>query len=52
MAAKGFPEAHYLPVAKMVLSRLAAFAREGAATKIGKTRDARWRIADAPVMLI
>ncbi|HEY3637017.1 MAG TPA: hypothetical protein VGK90_02610 [Rhizomicrobium sp.] len=45
MAAKGFPEAHYLPVSKMVVSRLGAFAREGVVAKSGKTRDARWAIS-------
>jgi len=43
-AAKGFPEAHYLAISKMVVSRLGAFAREGAVVKTGKTRDARWTV--------
>jgi hypothetical protein len=42
MAAKGYPEMHYLPIAKMVVQRLGVFAREGAVAKTGKTRDARW----------
>ncbi|HTT84694.1 MAG TPA: hypothetical protein VMF67_14540 [Rhizomicrobium sp.] len=44
MAAKGFPEAHYTAVTKMVVSRLGAFARDGVVAKTSKTRDARWMI--------
>lgn len=46
MAAKGFPEAHYLPVSKMVLARLNRAALDGIVAKTGKTRDARWSIAN------
>jgi hypothetical protein len=45
MAAKGFPEDHYLAVTKMVVARLGAFARSGAVVKTGKTRDAQWALA-------
>jgi hypothetical protein len=42
MAAKGFPEMHYLPIAKMVVQRLNRSATEGAVVKTGKRRDERW----------
>jgi hypothetical protein len=45
MVAKGFPEAHYLPIAKMVVQRLGVFARDGVVVKTGSTRDARWTAA-------
>jgi|SRR5579871_1379309 len=51
MAAKGFPEAHYTAVTKMVVSRLGAFARSGAVAKTGKTRDARWTVAGSGELL-
>jgi hypothetical protein len=46
MAAKGFPEAHYLPISKMVLARLNRFALDGGVTRIGKTRGAKWAVGD------
>jgi hypothetical protein len=45
MAAKGFPEAHFLPVTKMVLARLNRAAADGEISKTGRTRDARWSIS-------
>jgi hypothetical protein len=42
MAAKGFQEMRYLPIAKMVVQRLNRSAAEGAVVKTGKTQDARW----------
>jgi hypothetical protein len=44
MAAKGFPEAHFLPVTKMVLARLNRAALDGTIAKTGRTRDARWML--------
>jgi hypothetical protein len=43
IAAKHFPDAADMPVAKMTLSRLNVSAKAGEVAKTGKTRDSRWR---------
>jgi hypothetical protein len=48
MASKGFPEAHYTAVTKMVVARLNRLALDGAITKTGRTRDARWAVGLNP----
>ena len=44
IAAKHFPDAAHMPVAKMILSRLRVLEKAGEVAKTGTTRDSRWRV--------
>ncbi len=46
IAAKGFPDACHLAVTKMIVARLGAMTRRGEIAKDGKTRNARWAVAE------
>jgi hypothetical protein len=46
IAARHFPDAAHMPVAKMILSRLRVLERAGEIAKTGTTRDSRRAISD------
>lgn len=46
IGAKGFPLSSHLTVTKMVIGRLGALTKRGELTKTGRTRDARWAVAN------
>jgi hypothetical protein len=45
IAAKQFPDTAHLAITKMIITRLVTLAGHGEIAKTGKTRDARWAIA-------
>ena len=46
IAAKHFPDAAHAAITKMIVTRPGVLAKRGEIAKTGKTRDARWAIAD------